>query len=115
MVISHLSPDADGIAATATLEVNLWETNDYPPLLIPQSGTVCSDQDRDKLGLLLSAMDEDMSPQADPFTFNIADQNVAANWTIITLNGKNIKTINKLYVCKQLSGFQLWSWCTPTV
>lgn len=83
-----LCPDADSISATATLEVHLWETNDYPPVLIPSSGTVCSDWDRDKLGLLLSAVDEDMSPQADPFTFIIADQNVAANWTIITLNGK---------------------------
>ncbi len=85
-----LFPDADGISATATLEVYLWETNDYPPVLIPLSGTVCSDRDRDKLGLLLSAVDEDMSPQADPFTFYIADQDVAANWTIITLNGKTL-------------------------
>ncbi|NP_997771.2 cadherin-15 precursor [Danio rerio] len=85
-VVKVTDQDADGISATATLEVNLWETNDYPPLLIPQSGTVCSDRDPDKLGLLLSALDEDMSPQADPFTFNIADQNMAANWTIITLN-----------------------------
>lgn len=74
--------------ATATLEVTLWETNDYPPVLIPSGGTVCSDRDRDKLGLLLSAVDQDMSPQSDPFSFYIVDQNVAANWTIITLNGK---------------------------
>ncbi|XP_052417263.1 cadherin-15 [Carassius gibelio] len=85
-IVKVIDQDGDGISATATLEVNLWETNDYPPVLIPLSGTVCSNQDRDKLGLLLSAVDEDMSPQADPFTFYIADQNVAANWTIITLN-----------------------------
>ncbi|XP_051980825.1 cadherin-15-like [Xyrauchen texanus] len=85
-VVKVMDQDADGISATATLEITLWETNDYPPLLIPLSGTVCSDRDRDKLGLLLSAVDEDMSPQADPFTFNIADQNMANNWTIITLN-----------------------------
>ncbi|XP_067257650.1 cadherin-15 [Chanodichthys erythropterus] len=85
-IVKVTDQDADSISATATLEVHLWETNDYPPVLIPSSGTVCSDWDRDKLGLLLSAVDEDMSPQADPFTFIIADQNVAANWTIITLN-----------------------------
>uniref|UniRef100_A0A672KMI9 Cadherin-15-like n=1 Tax=Sinocyclocheilus grahami TaxID=75366 RepID=A0A672KMI9_SINGR len=85
-IVKVIDQDAGGISATATMEVNLWETNDYPPVLIPLSGTVCSDRDRDKLGLLLSAVDEDMSPQADPFTFYIADQNVAANWTIITLN-----------------------------
>uniref|UniRef100_A0A8C1RNE9 Cadherin 15, type 1, M-cadherin (myotubule) n=1 Tax=Cyprinus carpio TaxID=7962 RepID=A0A8C1RNE9_CYPCA len=85
-IVKVIDQDAGGISATATLEVNLWETNDYPPVLIPLSGTVCSDRDRDKLGLLLSAVDEDMSPQADPFTFYIADQIVAANWTIITLN-----------------------------
>lgn len=83
-----LFPDADGISATATLEVSLWETNDYPPVLKPSTGTVCSNWDRDKLGLMISAVDEDMSPQADPFTFHIPEQNVAANWTIITLNGK---------------------------
>ncbi|XP_051948270.1 cadherin-15-like [Xyrauchen texanus] len=85
-VVKVKDQDADGISATATLEITLWETNDYPPVLVPLSGTVCSDRDRDKLGLLLSAVDKDMSPQADPFTFDITDQNVAANWTIITLN-----------------------------
>nr|XP_055072421.1 cadherin-15 [Misgurnus anguillicaudatus] len=85
-VVKVIDQDADGVSATATLEVTLWETNDYPPILIPLSGTVCSDQDRDKLGLLLSAIDQDMAPQSDPFTFKIDDQNLAANWTIITLN-----------------------------
>ncbi len=74
MVIIHmitLFPDADGISATATLEVYLWETNDYPPVLIPLSGTVCSDRDRDKLGLLLSAVDEDMSLKLTPSLFTL--------------------------------------------
>ncbi len=121
MVIIHmitLFPDADGISTTATLEVHLWETNDYPPVLIPLSGTVCSDRDRDKLGLLLSAVDEDMSPQADPFTFYITDQNVAANWTIITLNGKTLDIhviVISLYPAKNQLRYRkyespCWSW-----
>ncbi|KAI7813849.1 cadherin-15 isoform X1 [Triplophysa rosa] len=85
-VVKVIDQDADGVFTTATLEVTLWETNDYAPVLIPSSGTVCSDRDRDKLGLLLSAVDQDMSPQSDPFTFYIVDQSVAVNWTIITLN-----------------------------
>ncbi|XP_036440313.1 cadherin-15 [Colossoma macropomum] len=78
--------DAGGISATASLEITLWATNDFPPVLVPLSGTVCSDREPGRLGLLLTAMDDDLSPHADPFSFEMADADMAANWTIIPLN-----------------------------
>uniref|UniRef100_A0A8B9GPZ5 Cadherin 15 n=1 Tax=Astyanax mexicanus TaxID=7994 RepID=A0A8B9GPZ5_ASTMX len=77
---------AAGISATASLEITLWETNDFPPVLVPMIGTVCSDREPERLGLLLTAVDEDLSPHADPFSFEMADADMAANWTIIPLN-----------------------------
>ncbi|XP_066512621.1 cadherin-15-like [Hoplias malabaricus] len=79
--------DAGGVSATASLEISLWETNDFPPVLVPVSGIVCSEyREPGRLGLLLTAVDEDLSPHADPFSFYVADTDMAANWTIIPLN-----------------------------
>lgn len=73
----------------ASLVITLWETNDFPPVLVPLSGIVCSNRERHRLGLLISAVDDDLAPHADPFTFDLADGDMASNWTIIQLNGKN--------------------------
>uniref|UniRef100_A0A4W4GXV2 Cadherin 15, type 1, M-cadherin (myotubule) n=1 Tax=Electrophorus electricus TaxID=8005 RepID=A0A4W4GXV2_ELEEL len=77
-----------GVSARASLVITLWETNDFPPVLVPLSGTVCRDRTSDltQMGLLLSAMDQDLTPHADPFTFALADADIAANWTVIPLN-----------------------------
>uniref|UniRef100_W5KU62 Cadherin 15, type 1, M-cadherin (myotubule) n=1 Tax=Astyanax mexicanus TaxID=7994 RepID=W5KU62_ASTMX len=85
-VVKVSDPEAAGISATASLEITLWETNDFPPVLVPMIGTVCSDREPERLGLLLTAVDEDLSPHADPFSFEMADADMAANWTIIPLN-----------------------------
>lgn len=71
----------------ASLEITLWETNDFPPVLVPVSGIVCSNRERHRLGLLISAVDDDLAPHADPFTFDLTDGDLASNWTIIQLNG----------------------------
>ncbi|KAI5619757.1 cadherin-15 precursor, partial [Silurus asotus] len=78
--------DAGGTSIMASLEITLWETNDFPPVLIPLSGIVCSNRERHRLGLLISAVDEDHAPHADPFSFELADGDMALNWTIIQLN-----------------------------
>ncbi|XP_053472841.1 cadherin-15 [Ictalurus furcatus] len=85
-VVKVTDMDAGGTSIMASLEITLWETNDFPPVLVPLSGIVCSNRDRHQLGLLISAVDDDLAPHADPFTFDMADRDMASNWTIIQLN-----------------------------
>uniref|UniRef100_A0A665XAZ2 Cadherin 15, type 1, M-cadherin (myotubule) n=1 Tax=Echeneis naucrates TaxID=173247 RepID=A0A665XAZ2_ECHNA len=80
-----LSPvDADGVSTTATVVITLKETNDFPPVLFPLSGSVCSSV-RQSSGLVVSAVDEDLPPHAAPFIFEMVDY-LSLNWTIIQVN-----------------------------
>uniref|UniRef100_A0A8C8FWX4 Cadherin domain-containing protein n=1 Tax=Oncorhynchus tshawytscha TaxID=74940 RepID=A0A8C8FWX4_ONCTS len=85
-VIRVTDTDAGGISTTASLVITLRETNDFFPQLFPRMGTVCSESGRETSGLFLSAVDEDLPPHAEPFTFQLQDINVSANWTIIQVN-----------------------------
>ncbi|KAI1889917.1 hypothetical protein AGOR_G00167850 [Albula goreensis] len=84
-VIKVTDTDAAGVSSSATVEIMLRETNDHAPLLVPQKGTVCSDASVTS-GLLLTAIDYDLPPQAEPFSFLLPDEVTAANWTIIQVN-----------------------------
>ncbi|CAL8246986.1 unnamed protein product [Lota lota] len=77
--------DGGGMTTSATLLITLKETNDYPPQLVPLSGTVCRPGDNPDSALLLTALDEDLAPHAEPFTFDLPDQ-MALNWTIVPVN-----------------------------
>ncbi|XP_056135015.1 cadherin-15 [Lampris incognitus] len=77
--------DADGSSTVATLLITLRETNDFPPQLTPLSGTMCSHATQRNSGLVLTAVDEDLSPHAQPFTFDLPDD-LSVNWTIIQVN-----------------------------
>ncbi|TSK20067.1 Cadherin-15 [Bagarius yarrelli] len=85
-VVKVTDMDVGGTSVMAPLEITLWETNDFPPVLVPLSGIVCSNRERHRLGLLISAVDNDLAPHADPFSFDLADGDMASNWTIIQLN-----------------------------
>ncbi|XP_038664357.1 cadherin-15 [Scyliorhinus canicula] len=73
--------------ATGTLEIHVTEVNDFPPVLYPQIGFVCRQWDKDN-GVLLSAVDGDLEPHAEPFHFEIVhkDSEYSQNWTISNLN-----------------------------
>ncbi|XP_060892563.1 cadherin-15 [Labrus mixtus] len=77
--------DADGVSTTATVLITLKETNDFPPQLIPLSGSVCKDASRTGSGLVLTAVDEDLSPHAAPFTFEMP-MDGSINWTVVQVN-----------------------------
>ncbi|XP_031180170.1 cadherin-15 isoform X1 [Sander lucioperca] len=77
--------DADGVSTTATVAITLKETNDFPPQLIPLSGTVCRDAGRRNSGLSVTAVDKDLPPHAAPFTFEMPDD-LSINWTVIQVN-----------------------------
>ncbi|KAM4630480.1 cadherin-15 [Polymixia lowei] len=77
--------DAGGVSTTGTLAITLKETNDFPPQLLPLSGTVCQDAHRRSSGLVLTAVDEDQSPHAEPFAFELPED-LSVNWTVIQVN-----------------------------
>ncbi|XP_036400202.1 cadherin-15 [Megalops cyprinoides] len=78
--------DAGGISSTATVELKLRETNDFAPQLVPVTGTMCRDAEEPPV-LVLTAVDEDLPPQAAPFLFRLPSNSPAAlNWTIIQMN-----------------------------
>ncbi|XP_067905955.1 cadherin-15 [Heterodontus francisci] len=73
--------------ATGTLEIYVTEVNDFPPVLYPRLGFMCSQWDKDD-GVLLWAVDGDLEPHAEPFHFEIVPDNseYSQNWTISHLN-----------------------------
>lgn len=81
------SLDADGMSSTASVVITLKETNDFPPQLFPLSGSVCKGAGRKSSGLVVTAVDEDLPPQAAPFTF-ATHYDMSPNWTVIQVNGK---------------------------
>lgn len=66
--------------------ITLKETNDFPPRLVPLSGSVCRDASATGSGLVLTAVDEDLPPHAAPFHFEMPD-NPPINWTVVQVNG----------------------------
>ncbi|XP_041642707.1 cadherin-15 [Cheilinus undulatus] len=77
--------DADGVSTSATMLITLKETNDFPPLLVPLSGSVCKGATRSGSGLVLTAVDEDLPPHAAPFTFEMPED-LSTNWTVLQVN-----------------------------
>ncbi|KAM9408657.1 cadherin-15 isoform 2-T2 [Pholidichthys leucotaenia] len=78
--------DAGGVSVVATMAITLREINDFPPQLFPLSGSVCRDTSSPSSGLILTAVDEDLPPQAAPFVFELTD-GLSVNWTIFQVNG----------------------------
>ncbi|XP_028295295.1 cadherin-15 [Gouania willdenowi] len=80
--------DSEGVSVTAIVAITLKETNDFPPLLLPLSGSVCS-SGSSRHGLILTALDEDNHPHAEPFDFKIPTD-LSINWTLIQINGTHV-------------------------
>uniref|UniRef100_A0A672G4Y6 Cadherin domain-containing protein n=1 Tax=Salarias fasciatus TaxID=181472 RepID=A0A672G4Y6_SALFA len=78
--------DADGVSATGSVVITLQETNDFPPQLVPLTGSVCRSASSTGSGLVLTAVDEDLPPQAAPFFFEIPED-LSVNWTVVQING----------------------------
>ncbi|XP_069491738.1 cadherin-15 [Ambystoma mexicanum] len=73
--------------ATGTLSIEILEVNDSPPHLFPLVGLVCSTPRKDS-GVVMSAIDQDLPPQAEPFDFQLdpASTELSQNWTISRIN-----------------------------
>ncbi|XP_006860165.1 PREDICTED: cadherin-15 [Chrysochloris asiatica] len=84
LVSDNASPPC---TATGTLSVEILEVNDHAPVLIPPTGSLCSEPARGS-GLLLGATDEDLPPHGAPFHFQLSPRSpaLAQNWSISQVN-----------------------------
>uniref|UniRef100_A0A8C4QY16 Cadherin 15, type 1, M-cadherin (myotubule) n=1 Tax=Eptatretus burgeri TaxID=7764 RepID=A0A8C4QY16_EPTBU len=83
LAVDSGSPPATG---TTTLHLYLREVNDFAPELTPARAQICHMRDLSS-GLLLTAVDGDAHPQADPFHFYLnQEQNLSRNWTLTPIN-----------------------------
>lgn len=80
------STDAGGLSTTGAVTITLKETNDFPPQVVPVSGSVCKEGTPEASGLVVTAVDQDYPPHAAPFIFEIPDD-LPVNWTVSQLNG----------------------------
>lgn len=67
------------------MTITLKETNDFPPQVVPISGSVCKEGPPEASGLVVTAVDQDFPPHAAPFIFEIPDE-LSVNWTLSQLN-----------------------------
>ncbi|XP_029702106.1 cadherin-15 [Takifugu rubripes] len=77
--------DVGGLSSTGAVTITLKETNDFPPQVVPVSGSVCKEGTPEASGLVVTAVDQDYPPHAAPFIFEIPDD-LPVNWTVSQLN-----------------------------
>ncbi|XP_043944557.1 cadherin-13 [Protopterus annectens] len=83
LAIDSGTPPATG---TGTLIITLEDVNDNPPSVHPDVAKVCEDS-RDLNVVILSASDKDISPNTDPFRFELNKQTgTDKTWKISRLN-----------------------------
>ncbi|XP_058848530.1 cadherin-13-like isoform X2 [Acipenser ruthenus] len=83
MATDNGSPPATG---TGTLVITLEDGNDHAPSLYPSVARVCEDS-KDLSVVLLGGRDEDISPNADPFKFELGKQaGLEKTWKITKVN-----------------------------
>eukprot|EP00079_Xenopus_tropicalis_P009548 XP_002933722.2 PREDICTED: cadherin-15 [Xenopus tropicalis] len=75
------------LSSTGILSVEVQEVNDHAPVLLPHLGDMCKNSQPGS-GMLLTASDEDMPPQAHPFHFQLDTSftELTSNWSLSPVN-----------------------------
>ncbi|XP_042078008.1 cadherin-2 [Haplochromis burtoni] len=86
MASDNGTPPASG---TGTLQIYLTDINDNAPHVFPPEVEMCERPEPNALNL--TASDPDLSPNAGPFAFELANRpsDVRRNWTLHRLNGEH--------------------------
>uniref|UniRef100_A0A3P8NL90 Cadherin domain-containing protein n=1 Tax=Astatotilapia calliptera TaxID=8154 RepID=A0A3P8NL90_ASTCA len=86
MASDNGTPPASG---TGTLQIYLTDINDNAPHVFPLEVEMCERPEPNALNL--TASDPDLSPNAGPFAFELANRpsDVRRNWTLHRLNGEH--------------------------
>ncbi|XP_048107933.1 desmoglein-2-like [Alosa alosa] len=78
-----LVQDGSGRTATGTIAINVQDSNDNCPKLTSTYQNICTDS---KV-VYMSAIDEDFSPNGEPFHFSIISEQTTGPWETEKLNG----------------------------
>ncbi len=75
--------------ATGTIAIQVTDTNDHCPTLTATHSDLCSDGKT----VYVTGFDEDVSPNAAPFTFRIIPDGTRGSWDIEVINGKKMHQV----------------------
>lgn len=78
------SSEDQSVTATGTIGIKVTDSNDHCPTLTSTHSSLCAD----KKTVYITALDEDASPNAAPFTFTIDPEGSQGSWDIEVINGK---------------------------
>lgn len=78
--------DMPSKTATGTIAIQVTDSNDHCPILTTTHSNMCSNEKT----VYVTGFDEDVSPNAAPFTFRIIPERTHGNWDIEVINGKKM-------------------------
>uniref|UniRef100_A0A3B4F8X0 Si:ch73-74h11.1 n=1 Tax=Pundamilia nyererei TaxID=303518 RepID=A0A3B4F8X0_9CICH len=84
--ILAIPKDMPSKTATGTIAIQVTDGNDHCPTLTTNHASLCSDQK----SVYITGIDEDVSPNAAPFTFRIIPDGTQGSWVVEVINGKKI-------------------------
>uniref|UniRef100_A0A668S782 Cadherin domain-containing protein n=1 Tax=Oreochromis aureus TaxID=47969 RepID=A0A668S782_OREAU len=84
--ILAITKDMPSKTATGTIAIQVTDGNDHCPTLTTNHASLCSDQK----SVYITGIDEDVSPNAAPFTFRIIPDGTQGSWVVEVINGKKI-------------------------
>lgn len=100
--------DIPAKTVTGTIAIQVQDSNDHCPVLTTDVQNICTTHD----SVIVSAKDEDMSPNGPPFEFVILPKGTEGKWQVKRYNGEkmtgnNFKTIItniRIAICNVLQG-----------
>lgn len=84
--------------ATGTIAIQVLDHNDHCPTLTTTRSTLCSDVKT----VNVTGFDEDVSPNAAPFTFRIIPKGTRGSWDVEVINGKKMCYVVRVRRQKQI-------------
>ncbi|KAM7410638.1 hypothetical protein PAMA_001871 [Pampus argenteus] len=80
--ILAITKDMPYKTATGTIAIEVTDSNDHCPTLTTTHNTLCSDEKT----VYVTGFDEDVSPNAAPFTFRIIPEGTRGSWDVEVIN-----------------------------
>uniref|UniRef100_A0A7N5ZYP5 Cadherin domain-containing protein n=1 Tax=Anabas testudineus TaxID=64144 RepID=A0A7N5ZYP5_ANATE len=77
-----ITKDMPSKTATGTIAIQVTDSNDHCPILTTTHSNMCSNEKT----VYVTGFDEDVSPNAAPFTFRIIPERTHGNWDIEVIN-----------------------------
>lgn len=84
--------------ATGTIAIQVADFNDHCPTLTTSSTGLCDSAKT----VYVTGFDEDVAPNAAPFTFRIVPEGTKGSWDVEVINGKKMCSVVRIRRQKQI-------------